>query len=59
MHKATPKQTPRDFTAKEVASSSYLIKAPTRVAQFKSAPRAYKVNPDGSISTRFDLEYFK
>jgi len=58
MHQKTTKSA-RPLTAQEVAKAQYLHQPKSRVAQFKSAPRAYKVNPDGSISTRFDLEYFK
>jgi hypothetical protein len=48
----------KPFTAAEVIKSAYVVKPTSRVYQFRNAPGAYKVNPDGSISSRAELDYF-
>jgi hypothetical protein len=49
------KQPKRTFTAKEVLAAKVITHIPTsstasRVALYKSAKRAYAINPDGSVS---------
>ena len=56
--KNKPAQAKEKFAADEVLKANYLWKAPSRTAQFKTNPKAYKVNPDGSISTAWELNYF-
>ena len=59
MSKSTQKTTKqKPFTASEVIRAAYVVKPTSRVSQFRNAPGAYKVNPDGSISSRAELEYF-
>ncbi len=44
--------------ADEVMKAAYLVKPMSRVQAFKNSPRAYKVNPDGSVSSAWELNYF-
>jgi hypothetical protein len=46
------------FTSKEVLQAPYLAMPASRTQTFKTNPRAYKVNPDGSISSAWELNYF-
>ena len=57
MQKQTKQSTP--FTAKEVLVAKYLYKAPSKTYQFKTSPTAYYVNKDGSVSSKWELDYFK
>jgi len=57
MKNETKQQKP--FKAEEVLKAKNLIGKPSKVYEFKTSPTAYKVNPDGSISTAWDLNYFQ
>lgn len=50
------KQAP--FTAQEVLAAKYLWKQPSATYQFKTNPRAYAVNKDGTVSSVRELDYF-
>jgi hypothetical protein len=58
---STAKTTARtQFVARDVMAETYLIQPnQSRVSAFRTAPRAYYVNADGSISTRREMDYFK
>ena len=43
-------QPQRAVTARDVLSASYLIPTQSRVTTWRTAPTAYRVNPDGSVS---------
>jgi len=58
MNTKQTKTKPQPFTSKEVLQASYLTKPASRTQTFKTNPRAYKVNTDGSISSAWELNYF-
>jgi hypothetical protein len=47
----TKKSVAPSMSARDVLAASYFVRpAPSRVSQFRDAPRAYRVNRDGSVS---------
>jgi hypothetical protein len=57
--KQTQTQTKTQFTAAEIIKAKYIKQnTNSRTHQFKTNPRAYKINPDGSISSAWELAFF-